>query len=69
MLGFLGLVINWGLISGVGVMEWEVGVVKLLIMVGLGFINVKEGKLKFYLSIIRNYRKNFKNYYIFKNSF
>lgn len=69
MLGFLGLVINWGLISGVGVMEWEVGVVKLLIMVGLGFINVKEGKLKFYLSIIRNYRKNFENYYIFKNSF
>lgn len=62
MLGFLGLVINWGLISGVGVMEWEVGVVKLLIMVGLGFINVKEGKLKFYLGFIWNYRKNFKNY-------
>lgn len=45
MFGFFGFLINWGLISGVGIMERESVVVKLLIIVGLGFIDVREGKL------------------------
>lgn len=68
MLGLPGLAINWGPISGAGVMEREAGVAKLLTMAGLGFINAKEGKLKFHLSITRNYRKNSKNHHILKNS-
>ena len=45
VLGLPGLAINWGPISGAGVMERETGIVKLLTMAGLGFINAKEGKL------------------------
>lgn len=51
--GLLGLVINWGFIFGVGVMIWDSYVVKLMIMGGLGFIYVKDGKLK--LSKILSY--------------
>ncbi|KAJ7385705.1 hypothetical protein OS493_013734 [Desmophyllum pertusum] len=43
VLGLPGLAINWGPISGAGVMERETGVAKLLTMAGLGFINAKEG--------------------------
>ncbi|XP_022788744.1 uncharacterized protein LOC111328543 [Stylophora pistillata] len=43
VLGLPGLAINWGPISGAGVMERESGIVKLLTMAGLGFINAKEG--------------------------
>ncbi|KAJ7385694.1 hypothetical protein OS493_013722 [Desmophyllum pertusum] len=43
VLGLPGLAINWGPISGAGVMERETGVAKLMTMLGLGFINAKEG--------------------------
>jgi len=45
VLGLPGLAINWGPISGAGVMERETGIAKLLAKVGLGFINAKEGKI------------------------
>ena len=45
VLGLFGPVVNWGPISGAGVMERETGVAKLLTMAGFGFINAKEGKL------------------------
>ena len=49
VLGLPGLAINWGPISGAGVMERETGVAKLLTMAGLGFIHAKEGKVYFHL--------------------
>ena len=49
VLGLPGLAINWGPISGAGVMERESGIAKLLTMAGLGFINATEGKVYFYL--------------------
>ena len=45
-LGLPGLVINWGPISGAGVMEREAGVARLLTLAGLGFVDAKEGRLK-----------------------
>ena len=45
VLGLPGLAINWGPISGAGVMERETGIVKLMTKVGLGFIHAKEGKM------------------------
>ena len=45
VLGLPGLAINWGPISGAGVMERETGIVKLMSKVGLGFIHAKEGKM------------------------
>ena len=44
VLGLPGLAINWGPISGAGVMERETGVAKLVTLAGLGFVNAKEGK-------------------------
>ena len=44
VLGLPGLAINWGPISGAGVMEREIGVAKLLTLAGMGFIDAKEGK-------------------------
>lgn len=44
-LGLPALAINWGPISGAGVMERESGIAKLLTMAGLGFIHAKEGKM------------------------
>ena len=46
VLGLPGLSINWGPISGAGVMEREAAVVKMLSFAGLGFINAKEGELR-----------------------
>ena len=45
VLGLPGLAINWGPISGAGVMERETGIVKLMNKIGLGFIHAKEGKM------------------------
>ena len=45
VLGLPGLAINWGPISGAGVMERKTGIAKLMVFAGLGFINAKEGKL------------------------
>ena len=49
VLGLPGLAINWGPISGAGVMVRETGVAKLLTIGGLGFIHAKDGKMYFYL--------------------
>ncbi|XP_078372526.1 mycocerosic acid synthase-like isoform X4 [Oculina patagonica] len=43
VLGLPGLSINWGPISGAGVMERESAVAKLLTIAGLGFIHAKDG--------------------------
>ena len=43
--GLRGLAINWGPISGAGVLKRETGVAKLLSVRGWGFIDAKEGKL------------------------
>ncbi|XP_015775362.1 PREDICTED: phthiocerol/phenolphthiocerol synthesis polyketide synthase type I PpsD-like isoform X3 [Acropora digitifera] len=45
VLGLPGLAINWGPISGAGVMEREVKIAKLMTAVGLGFVDAKEGIL------------------------
>ena len=45
VLGLPGIAINWGPISGAGVMERESAVAKLLTIAGLGFIDAMEGKL------------------------
>jgi len=55
VLGLPGLAINWGPISGAGVMERETGIVKLLTMAGLGFIHAKEGKMYFEERTYRGY--------------
>ncbi len=47
VLGLPGLSINWGPISGAGVMERESAVAKLLTIAGLGFIHAKDGELFF----------------------
>ncbi len=44
VLGLPGLAINWGPISGAGVLERQSGVAKLLTLAGFGFINAKQGK-------------------------
>ena len=44
VLGLPGLAINWGPISGAGVMEREVKIAKLMTAVGLGFVDAKEGR-------------------------
>ena len=49
VLGLPGLAINWGPISGAGVLERQSDIVKLLTSAGLGFINAKRGKLCYYL--------------------
>lgn len=45
VLGLPGLAINWGPISGAGVMEREDGIAKLMTLAGLGFVDATEGKL------------------------
>ena len=45
VLGLPGLVINWGPISGAGLMERESKIAKLMSMAGLGFIHAKDGTL------------------------
>ena len=45
VLGLPGLSINWGPISGAGVLERESALVKLLSTAGLGFIHAKDGEL------------------------
>ena len=47
VLGLPGLAINWGPISGAGVMERDPSVAKLMTMAGLGFIHAKDGMLFF----------------------
>ena len=54
LLGLPGLAINWGPISGAGVMDRETGIAKLMNKVGLGFIHAKEGKM---YSMKYTYRK------------
>lgn len=46
VLGLPGLAINWGPISGAGVMTRDNHVAKLMTMGGLGFIHAKDGKPK-----------------------
>ena len=46
VLGLPGLSINWGPISGAGVMLRATGVAKLLTKTGLGFIPATQGKKK-----------------------
>ena len=43
VLGLPGLAINWGPISGAGVMERKVEIAKLMTVIGLGFVDAKEG--------------------------
>ncbi|PFX28735.1 uncharacterized protein LOC111325863 [Stylophora pistillata] len=43
VLGLPGLSINWGPISGAGVMERQSNIAKLMTAGGLGFINAKDG--------------------------
>jgi hypothetical protein len=45
VLGVPGLAINWGPISGAGLMERESSVAKLMTLAGLGFIHAKDGTL------------------------
>ena len=45
VLGLPGLAINWGPISGAGLMERECNVAKLMSIGGLGFIHAKDGTL------------------------
>ena len=45
VLGLPALAINWGPISGAGVLEREQAVAKWLETAGFGFVNAKEGKL------------------------
>ena len=45
VLGLPGLAINWGPISGAGLMERESNVAKLMNLSGLGFIQAKDGML------------------------
>ena len=51
VLGLPGLAINWGPISGAGVMERETGIAKLMTLAGLGFVDAKEGGLKLAVSV------------------
>ena len=48
VLGLPGLAINWGPISGAGVVHRETGIAKLLSMAGLGFIRAKDGMFSVY---------------------
>ena len=45
VLGLPGLAINWGPISGAGVMERETGIAKLIALTGFGFVDAKDGRL------------------------
>ncbi len=54
VLGLPGLAINWGAISGAGLMEREPGVAKLMTIAGLGFIDAKEGTLFFFFYFFRH---------------
>ena len=47
VLSLPGLSINWGPISGAGVMERQSALTKLMAVGGLGFINAKDGKRLF----------------------
>ena len=62
VLGLPGLAINWGPISGAGVMERETGIAKLMTLAGLGFVDAKEGGLKLTVSVFdrRKYYERFK---------
>ena len=51
VLGLPGLAINWGPISGAGVLEREAGIAKLLTMTGVGFVDAKEGRLDISASV------------------
>ena len=48
VLGLPGLSINWGAISGAGLMERETRTAKLMTLAGLGFIHAKEGRLNLF---------------------
>jgi len=43
VLGLPGLAINWGPIGGARVMERQVDIAKLMTVIGLGFVDAKEG--------------------------
>ena len=45
VLSLPGLAINWGPISGAGVMERDSKVAKLMSVTGLGFIHAKDGTI------------------------
>jgi len=45
VLGLPGLAINWGPISGAGVMERDSKVAKLMSIGGLGFIHARDGTI------------------------
>ena len=62
VLGLPGLAINWGPISGAGVMERETGIAKLMTLAGLGFVDAKEGGWKLTVSVYdrRKYYERFK---------
>ena len=47
VLGLPGLSINWGPISGAGVMDRQSNIAKLMTVGGLGFINARDGKYDF----------------------
>ena len=66
VLGLSGLAINWGPISGAGVMERETSIAKLLTLAGLGFVDAKEGGLKLSVRVYdrRKYCAHFKSYSI-----
>ena len=50
VLGLPGLAINWGPISGAGVLERATGIATFLTMAGLGFVDAKEGMLQISVS-------------------
>ena len=52
VLGLPGLSINWGPISGAGVMQRQSNIAKLMAVGGLGFINARDGKYDFCNTLI-----------------
>ena len=54
VLGLPGLAINWGPISGAGVMEREAGIAKLLTLAGFGFVDAKDGRLYISANVSRS---------------
>ena len=55
VLGLPGLAINWGPISGAGVMERETGIAKLITLTGFGFVDAKDGRLYISASVSYSY--------------
>ena len=52
VLGLPGLSINWGPISGAGVMDRQSNIAKLMAVGGLGFINARDGNYDFFNTLI-----------------